>query len=179
MQVVAEGGITASHIAERLIINPETGQVWRKWEPASFNNYGSKLIPAGTKAWNGYIIINYPISNRKYKKIRAHHLVWMWAYGEWPDREIDHINGDRSDNRIGNLRKATVAQNRTNKVRQSNNRSGFKWVSKFGSRYRAEIQQNRRRVYSSFHDTPEAAYAAACIAAKEIFGEWYNCGEKI
>lgn len=164
-------GITGTLLEAHFRVEPETGKVFRL-------SRGGKFLPAGWGLWNGYAVVSCPVNHYKYKKIRVHHLVWAWVHGEWSQEELDHINGDRSDNRISNLRKATVAQNRTNKLRQSNNKSGYKWVSKLGNRYRAEIRKNGKRVYSSIHDTPEAAYAAACTAAKQIHGEWYNCGEK-
>lgn len=161
--------LTGSIIADNLVIFPENGEIY--WASRK------KRVDAGQEAGvvkdNGYRVIC--IDQRKY---RAHHLVWVWVHGKWPKAEIDHINGNRDDNRIENLREASVAQNRTNKRIQSNNKSGFKWVSFVpkAKRWRAEIRKNRRRIYSSFHSSAEEAYEAACIAAKGLHGPFFNPG---
>lgn len=65
---------------------------------------------AGTpRKSNGYIQI--AVSNRIYL---AHRLAWFYAYGKWPESQIDHINGDPRDNRLQNLREASPAQNMQN-----------------------------------------------------------------
>jgi len=58
----------------------------------------------------------------------AHRLAWLLFHGEWPDSEVDHINGNRSDNRISNLRKATVSEQRHNMRKTHRNTSGVKGV---------------------------------------------------
>src|SRR5690606_11618117 len=65
------------------------------------------------------------IDGRLYK---AHRVIWLYIAGEWPD-EIDHINGDRSDNRFANLRAVSRAENMRNKRSYKNNRSGQNGVS--------------------------------------------------
>lgn len=78
---------------------------------------------AGTKCkTHGYISIR--IDKKVY---RAHWLVWLYHYGYLP-KEIDHINRNRSDNRIENLRECSRSQNIANKPMQSNNTSGYKGV---------------------------------------------------
>lgn len=58
------------------------------------------------------------------KTIRAHRVIWALHYGKWPDQDIDHISGDRTDNRIANLRCVSRAENCRNKTRQVRNKSG-------------------------------------------------------
>lgn len=73
-------------------------------------------------------------------KYRAHRLAWLYAHGTWPNGHIDHINGDRSDNRISNLREADDAVNNQNLRRaKRTNRSGFLGVSTKGPRFEASI----------------------------------------
>ncbi len=57
------------------------------------------------------------------RQIKAHRAIWALANGEWPEA-IDHINGDRSDNRLTNLRCVTTAENNRNMRRRSDNSSG-------------------------------------------------------
>lgn len=63
----------------------------------------------------------------KRKKYLIHRLIWLYHYGQWPN-QIDHINRNRSDNRIENLRECDYSQNHGNRSMQSNNTSGAKGV---------------------------------------------------
>lgn len=156
-------------------VDPETGTIRRL-------SRGGNWLNAGWLSWNGYLLVSLPLGDKKYQKIRAHHLIWVWANGSWPIGEIDHINGDRSDNRIENLREVTISQNRTNKKIQTNNKSGFKWVYKCSQtgRWRAEInskiKNSRKRLHQSSHDTAEEAYEAACAVARGLHGKFFNAG---
>ena len=63
--------------------------------------------------------------------IRAHRAAWLISTGDWPEADIDHINGIRTDNRLENLRAVTRSQNRRNSKMSSNNTSGVTGVSWF------------------------------------------------
>jgi len=71
---------------------------------------------------NGYKIGS--IAGANYK---AHRIVWKWVTGQEPD-QIDHVNGDRSDNRFSNLRDVNNAVNAKNRKRQTNNKTGMQGV---------------------------------------------------
>lgn len=164
--------ITGSMLEAKYQVDLDAGTI-KRLSPKTGN-----WLDASWKTWNGYRLVSFPLGDRKYLKIRAHYLIWVWATGRWPadNIEIDHKNGDRSDNRISNLREATVLQNRINRKIQSNNKIVLKWVTKFKNRYRAEIRLDGKRVYSSFHDTAEEAYRAASIVARKLFGDFFNPG---
>lgn len=123
---------------------------------------------AGCDNGQGYIRIY--VDGAPYK---AHRLAWFYMYGEWPG-EIDHVNMDRSDNRISNLRPATRAQNRANTKAYSNNKSGEKGVSwyKATGKWKAQIQKNGKKVGLGYFETIESASAAYKAASKEMFGEF-------
>lgn len=102
----------------------------------------------------------------------AHRLAWFWTFKEWPDCDIDHINGDRSDNRIVNLRLASRSQNGGNTRKSAANTSGFKGVSLQNGRWKAQICFNRKKLHIGMFATPEAAHAAYLAEARRLFGEF-------
>lgn len=100
---------------------------------------------------------------------RAHRLAWFYMTGEWPKESIDHINGDKSDNRWANLRLANKSQNAVNYPRK--NKTGFRGVSRTASgKYGASSKKNYKSFYLGSFDTPEAAHSAYCDAAKKMHG---------
>jgi len=91
----------------------------------------------------------------------AHRLAWLYVHGEWPGSGyIDHVNGNKLDNRLNNLREATNGQNMQNQVRpHKNNRSGYLGVSRSRDRYVAQIRKNNKTYHLGVFDTPEDAHA--------------------
>ena len=147
--------ITQKQIMEYLEYNPETGvftaakthgTLWRK----------GKIVGHKNKA--GYITITLLGKLRK-----AHRLAWIYVYGEDIDGyEIDHINGDKSDNRICNLRISSHQQNMFNMKKKSTNKSGVKGVhfDKRCNKWRAQTSINKKRVHLGLFDTIESAEKA-------------------
>ena len=105
-----------------------------------------------------------------------HRVAWFLHYGEWPCRQIDHVNGNRSDNRIANLRLATNSENVCNRGKPKNNTSGFKGVS-WNSGRRAWLATIRRKGSNKnlgYFATREAAADAYNRAALKYHGEFAN-----
>lgn len=96
------------------------------------------------------------------------------VYGEWPDQHVDHINGNKLDNRICNLRLATRSQNLSNRGAQANSRSGVKgvFVEAWSGRWKASIQHQGRTFNLGRYDTREQAQEAYRRAAEHYHGEF-------
>jgi hypothetical protein len=106
----------------------------------------------------------------------VHRLVWLWVKGHYPDSglTIDHINGDRGDNRFANLRPATNSQQKANCGLRATNTSGYKGVSwdKPSRKWRAKINSNGTEHRLGLFASPEAAYKAYCDAAARLHGDF-------
>ena len=157
-------------LKELFSYNPETGEFIRLKSVAKRAKVGDK---AGSINRDGYIYITI-----NYKKFLIHRLAWLYVYGEFPENEIDHINGNPSDNRIGNLRSATRCENMNNVGKHTNNTSGYKGVSwsKEVKKWEAKIAVNKKRINLGYFDKLESAYNAYCQAAKNLHGEFANIG---
>lgn len=107
------------------------------------------------------------------KKYYAHRIIFMMFYGRWAE-QIDHIDGDRSNNLISNLREANNAQNNRNTKLRVTNQTGFKGVSYYNSikRYVAKITVNYKGIHLGCFDTPEEAHEAYKKAALELHGDF-------
>lgn len=106
----------------------------------------------------------------------VHRAIWVYMTGTLPIEHIDHANGNPSDNRWINLREATNGENRANSKTNKNNKSGFKGVSAIGSRWKASVRINNKRIYLGCFSTPEEAHAAYCEAAIKHHGSFQNSG---
>lgn len=103
-------------------------------------------------------------------KILAHRLAWACYYGEWPIGQIDHINGDRGDNRIENLRLVSSFLNALNKSKAKNNTSGHCGVSFCNSRgkWQAYIEFGGKKEHLGRYDTIQEAISARVAAQKAL-----------
>lgn len=162
---MAKRTFEASYLKELLSYDPETGEF--AWRANTTNSRVAAGSIAGTVNRGGYRQIS--IKNSLYY---AHRLAWLWVNGRWPTMVIDHVNGNRSDNRIANLREANARQNVANK--RSTNRLGVRGVflHEPAGRYTAAISRDNRTIYLGGFDSSEKAGAAYQAAAKKEFGEF-------
>jgi hypothetical protein len=103
--------------------DPETGILTNAIDRATNAKKGQEAGKANPSS-KGYKILG--VNKRLYK---AHRIIWKMHYGYEPSHEIDHINGDRSDNRIANLRDVPKEINQINRqVKNANNKTGIRGV---------------------------------------------------
>lgn len=142
------------------------------WKKVHYSNPHLLGKPAGASN-RGYIFIGVP----GHGSIGAHRLAWIYIHGlTIGGAEIDHIDGDPSNNAIANLRLATSRQQKQNKRVQSNNRSGLKGAYYHachkGKKWRSQIMVGDELVFLGYFHTAEEAHAAYGAAAIEYFGEF-------
>ena len=107
------------------------------------------------------------------ERIYAHRLAWFYQHGRWPKNQLDHINGNRSDNRLVNLREATNQENQMNAKIPITNTSGFKGVSWYSKRQKWHAQiQFGVNMHIGFFDSKEGARDAYESAAHKLFGKF-------
>jgi len=150
--------LTQTELQEKLQYNPITGKF--TWLTGSFKNKEAGTI-AGKLPNNGYVRIT--ISGKAYN---AHRLAWLYIYGEFPPRHIDHINRNRTDNRIENLRLADDSLNSKNQSIYKNSSTGYHGVTAHGKRWRARINIDGKKLHLGVFDTIEEA--AACRRKAEL-----------
>jgi hypothetical protein len=161
-------GLTAERLRETLHYDPETGAFTHRHS----RTRGRRPVVAGDVA--GCLL------NTGYRSIRvdgkaylAHRLAWLYVYGEWPNLQIDHINGNRSDNKLKNLRQVSNAINSQN-IRVA--REGKKYASPLGACYQprykrkwlAKIRVDGSLVIVGRYETAEEAHAAYVKAKRQL-----------
>ena len=104
------------------------------------------------------------------KRLQSHRAAWAIYYGKWPDGEIDHISGEKTDNKIENLRDVTVLENSRNRPMQRDNSSGrigVNWNVK-AKQWVARISDRGSRIHIGYFDDFAEACVAREAAEKEI-----------
>jgi len=162
--------------------DPQTGVL--KWlrrprehfaNTQAWKNFNTRFagVEAGSPNSEGYVQIK--ISGKLHK---AHRLAWLITYREWPSGQIDHINHNRSDNRLDNLRVVTNQQNTYNQKRRKTNASGFTGVGwhKRICKWQSQIQTDGKKICLGYFEKIEDAVAAR-KAAEEKFGYHPNHGQ--
>ena len=148
--------ISVDEIKNSFEYNPETGRIK--------SLISGKIIGAASILSSNYISIYL-----RGIKLRGHTVAWVLQHGKYPDECIDHINGNRSDNRMCNLRSVSHAENMKNKKKYKNNSTGVSGVyfEKESSRYRARIGHGKNTIYVGRFPTLLMAKEAIEAARKE------------
>ena len=162
----------AEEVKKRLSYDPYSGVIVWKWcdEMPRWWNMKHAGYGAGRVDSHGYITIE--MGGETYK---AHRIAWVIKTGSWPSKEIDHKNGNRSDNRWENLREANRLENSINRaILSSNNKSGITGVHWENDRkkWRAQIQYSGKKINLGRFADREDAIKARREAEEKYFGEF-------
>ena len=137
--------------------------------------WGRNRFPIGYKVGTlakGYVLVKF-----EQKRYSAHRIIFYMTHGYCPEY-IDHIDGNRLNNRIENLRPATQSQNLSNRTMSSNNKSGVKGVSWYKDRNLrcAEIGYNNKTKRVGYFESLELAEEFIDLARQLVHGEFANNG---
>lgn len=158
--------LTQSRLKELLNYDPETG-VFTRLVDVTYNARAGDV--AGSQ-----MTVGYPTINLDGHRYYAHRLAWFYVHGVWPKNQIDHVDGERTNNRIANLREADDAQNRQNRrVSRKDSKSGVLGVSwhQHSKGWAACITTSGIRRHLGVFDTPELAHQAY-LRAKHALHEF-------
>ena len=159
--------VTQALLKEYVNYNPQTGvftKIKKKHVRDNTVKIGEEL---GHLSGDGYLHFSFFGKKRK-----AHRLAWLYVYGEYPDGLIDHIDGDKTNNKISNLRVATHVQNSANR-HVINNKTGYRGVyeSKYKGKVIGYIAQYDKKHLGFFKEVEVAAMAVDKHLI-EIFGDF-------
>jgi hypothetical protein len=160
--------ITQKHLKSILYYSETDGNFFWKIKKSLRINIGDV---AGKVSKNGYIVIK--IDGKEYK---AHRLAWLYVYGLFPEKQIDHINGVRSDNRIKNIREASQSQNLLNTKKRVDNTTGYKnvYFNKHTKTWYIKCQIDGKRNTFGMFKTKEFAWDIYKNIARQFHGEFLN-----
>lgn len=161
--------LTQDILESVLSYNKDSGDfVWKKSVSQSCRK-GSKAGTVSDGKGTNYITIS--ISRNFFY---AHRLAWLYVTGEWPENQIDHINGNGMDNRWVNLRLANFTENACNVGLRKNNTSGYKNVTwdKTCNKWLVQIQKDYVVRYAGWFDNLQDAVQISKVKRQEIHKEY-------
>lgn len=168
------------YLEECFYLDEKSGSIfWKKRPESHFNSRHGHSIwvsqnagkQAGTKMANGYISIRL-----NGIRLMAHRVAFSLAHHEIPDGvEIDHIDGNRSNNAASNLRYATSSQNKSNIFgAKKNSKSGIRGVCwhSLANKWRAQVRVRKKTIHLGLFENIQDAEFAAKAAREKYFGEF-------
>lgn len=157
--------ITVEQLRSEISYDPETGQF--HWLTSGRGRRVNGL--AGTVNNHGQVLIMI-----NYQRYLANRLAWFYVYGEWPKGEVDHINRNRQDNRLCNLRDISHMENMANTARRSDNTSGERGVCFDHQKWKWKVQLTFKggKRYAKHFETKDEAVSHARAKRAEMFGEF-------
>lgn len=159
--------LTADDVRELFDYDPVSGAF--RWRSARRRPNLPADLTAGTRHSEGYRRVS--VKGRLYY---VHRLIWAYVHDRWPAEDIDHLNGDRSDNRLCNLREASRSLNNENiRTARSHSTSGMLGAHRTPwGRWASSIRVRGRILYLGCYDTANEAHQAY-LSAKIKFHEGY------
>lgn len=169
--------LTQEIVRELLDYDPETGLFfWKERNIAWFEDGKRWKAHHKKQAWNKKWAGKVAFSNNNSEgylqgvllgnNVKAHRVVWLWMFGENPFGEIDHKDGDRSNNSLENLRDVTKSQNQRNTFIRKTNKSGRVGVyfHKASNKWSANIRDDRTQVHLGVFTSKEEAIKCRQLA---------------
>lgn len=152
--------LTQEEVQKLFSYNPETGILTRK-----VKTHGHKKGSVVGSLLGGYLKFCM-----NYKSYLVHRIIWLHVYGKFPTGQIDHINRNKTDNRLCNLREVTHQANSINKALRSDNTSGVTGVSKHkaSNKWFVRISVNKQNKYLGSFDSFEDAVKARLTAEEYL-----------
>lgn len=157
------------YIRQRLHYDPLSGKLYWKARPDNPKKWNDRY--AGLEAFTANHGSGYKVGAVDSKNYLAHRIVWAIHYGEWPDGEIDHIDHDRANNKIENLRCVSRVENCHNMSAYKTNTSGATGVYWFGARnkWKVEIWVARKKIHIGYYEDFHEA-----VTARKRASEYYR-----
>lgn len=166
--------ISPATLRELMSYSPDTGLLVWRWRDESYfkGKVGQRdrwnKMYAGTLALNAVHKDGYRHGHVLTRALLAHRVAWAIQTGAWPIGQIDHINGERSDNRFVNIRSVTAQENARNQKVRSRNTSGVMGVKTYRpGMWRAAIEVDGKRKHLGVFDNFEDAVNARKEAERE------------
>ncbi len=163
-------------LRQLLRYEPETGKLFWLHRPSGmFQSAGRarawNVRYAGMPAFTAKDAHGYFVGNLKGVCAKAHRVIWALVSESWPTADVDHINGDRSDNRLINLRAATRGENLGN-TRQTVRQHHWRGIKPADGRWVARISSGNKQVHIGMFGCPTAAAIAYDKAARQLRGDF-------
>ncbi len=170
---------TSERLLQLLRYEPETGKLFWLHRPREMfasqracSTWNARF--SGKEALTATGTYGYRVGNVDYKLCAAHRVIWAMVHGYWPADDIDHVNGDRSDNRLANLREASRSENLCNRGMSPLNTSGHKGVyfHEKTQKWRAHIKKDGKFRFLGCFDALDDALAARSSSALRLHGDF-------
>lgn len=143
--------VTQDKVKQVLDYNPATGEF--TWKVATSNRVKPGEVAGRLCKTLGYILIGI-----KSKTHLAHRLAWLYTYGEWPKQQVDHVDGNRSNNAIANLRDVSNRQNSSNRKCHRDGRLVGAVYYKANDKWGSKIVKDDKQHYLGLFDTEWEAH---------------------
>ena len=150
MLKLTKAELTQAILHEYLAYDINTG--FLTWVKKLSNKVNVNARAGSYNPTQGYRVLQ--LFGRSYPE---HHVIWCWVNGHWPEHQIDHIDHNRANNAIANLREVTIAQNAQNRTARRNTvvREAGIWFCRKRQRYVSEITMHGEKVFQKTYQTKD------------------------